>query len=327
MNGNRRTFLLSAAAAALAPTIGVRAETKTYPNQPITVIVPFSPGGNIDVTTRVLTQAMGKQMGATFIIQNRPGAGGLVGFEATARAKPDGYTLFTSGNGTYSITPKIAPGKTVKSADLTGIGMMTITPLVLVVPASGKFKTIADFVAYARANPGKISIGHAGVGTTNHIAILQLQEALGTTFNIVPYKGSSPGLADLVGAQIDAFMDQVATSLPLVASGKLRALAMIGKSQAPELAKVPTTVALGYPNVDMVTAGCMLAPANTPPAIIEALNKALNDALASAEVKERLVALGAETQPMSVQAFNAFLRKEDENAARLIQKGLLQQET
>lgn len=319
---NRRKLLLCAAGAAIAPMVRVQAQPRKYPAQPITVIVPFSPGGNIDITTRIVTKAMAASMGATFIVNNRGGAGGLVGLEFTARAKPDGYTLVTCGNGSYAITPKLAPGKTVSPSDFAPVGMMTETPMVIEVPATSRFKSFAEFVAYARANPGKLSVGHAGVGTTNQVAILQLEQATGAKFIGIPYKGSAPGLADLAGGQIDAFVDQIPSSLPLISSHKILPLAVFGKKRIPRLPHIPATAELGV-DVAAVTAACMLAPAGTPSEIVGALNAALNAALGSAEVKDRLADLGSVAQPMTLHDISAFLKHDDEYAASLIKKGLI----
>jgi len=314
--------MLYAAAAAIAPVAGVKARPKKYPAQPLTIVVPFSPGGNIDITTRIVAKAMAELMGANIIINNRGGAGGLVGLEYTARAKPDGYTLVTCGNGGYAITPKLAPGKTVSPSDFAPIGMLSETPMTLEVPATSKLKTFAEFIDYARANPGKLSIGHAGVGTTNQVAILQLEQAAGVKFISVPYKGSAPGLADLAGGQIDAFADQIPSSLPLISSHKIRPLVVFGKERAPKLPQVPCTTELGV-DVSVVTAACMLAPAGTPSEIIQVLNTALNAALGKAEVKKRLADLGSAPQPMSLQEIATFLKNDDEYAAGLIKKGLI----
>lgn len=302
------------------------AQPKAYPAQPINVVVPYAPGGNLDVVTRIVTGAMGRILNTSFVIDNRAGAGGLIGHEYAMRATPDGYTLVTTANGSYAVSPLLAGKKSFTAAEFTAVGMIGETPMVLEVPAASPYKSYEEFAAAARAKPGRISIGHSGNGTTNHVAVLRLQQALGTTFAIVPYKGSGPGLNDLLGNQVDAFMDQLTSSLPHLNSGRLKPLAVTSRERANELPKVPSLAELGLKDFNVVTASGLLVPAKTPAAVVATLNAALNKALAEPEVQKQLATLGSTAKPMTPQAFAAFLDAEDASAEALAKQGLLKSE-
>jgi len=302
------------------------ASAQSYPSKPITIVVPYAAGGNLDVTTRVVAQAMSKSLGQPLIVDNRAGAGGLIGHGYVAKAEPDGYTLLTTANGSFAFAPKLAPGAHFSPRDFSYVGMMSSTPLVLAVPEGSPFKTFQEFTAYAKANPGKVSIGHPGNGTTNHIAILQLQEALQAAFTIVAYKGSAPALSDLLGSQIDAMVDQLPSSLPSLKTKKLRALAVTTSQPVPDLPNVPTLEEAGLKGFEVITASGLLAPAKTPAAVVETLNAALNRALADPEVNKRLANLGASPKPGTSRQFESFLLQEDEKASRLAEQGLLKAE-
>lgn len=323
------THMLRAALAAFTAAIMVTftpgaGAASAYPDHPVTVIVPYAAGGNLDITTRAVTSAMGPLLKGSLVVDNRPGAGGLIGHEQALRSKADGYTLVTTANGSYAYAPRLVPdGKVFSDKDFAPVGFMAITPLVLEVPASSRFKSYQDFIAYARANPGKISIGHPGNGTTNHIAILQLQQATGAVFNIIPYKGSGPGVNDLLGKQLDAFMDQLPSSLPHLKANTLRPLAVTTGARAHDLPDTATLQELGLKGFDISTTTGLLAPAKTPAAVIAQLNAALNQALEEPEVRKRLAGLGSETRTGTPAQFAAYLKDENAKAAALAGKGLL----
>ncbi|MBF6989154.1 tripartite tricarboxylate transporter substrate binding protein [Cupriavidus sp. IK-TO18] len=302
------------------------AAAEPYPSRPVTVIVPFAAGGNLDVTARTVLSDMSKALGQSFVVDNRVGAGGLIGHEAAARAKPDGYTIVATANGSFAYTPKIIGKPSFTPKDFAPIGMMAVTPLVLEVPVNSRFKSFQELAAFAKANPGKVSIGHAGVGTTNHVAIIQLQAALGTTFTIVPYKGSAPAITDLLGSQLDAVIDQLPSSLPNLKAGKLRALAVTSKMRALDLPQVSTLQEHGLKNFEVVTVSGLMAPAKTPPEILQPLHDALNRALADPAVKQRLQDLGSIASPATAKEFDTLMRDEDARAGMLAKQGLLKAE-
>lgn len=323
MRAIRLLFSVSCVGLFALSSISAQAQDK-YPSKPISVIVPFAPGGNLDVSTRIVTSEMSKILGQTITVDNRAGAGGAIGHQALARSNPDGYTLLTTANGSFAVTPKLRSGsRPFEPKQFAPIGMIGVTPLVIDVQAGGKFKSLNDFLAYAKKNPGKLTVGHAGNGTTNHVAILQLEAAAGIKLNVVPYKGSNPALSDLLGGQIDAVVDQLPSSMPHLRSGKLIALAVTTPKRAPDLPNVPTLAESGLKNFDVSTATGLLAPANTPTQIIEQLNLALNQALKEPEVQKRLLGLGSQPTPMTRAQFAAFLSSEDAKAEELVKRGLL----
>ena len=310
--------------AALAATlVAMGAGAQGYPTKPVRVVVGFAPGGNLDLTARVFAEAMGKELGQPFVVENKAGAGGVVGQEAVARAAPDGYTLVVATSGTTVMSPLLVGGKPpYQLADFACIGLMAVTPLILEVPASGKYRDVASFVADVRANPGQVTIGHSGNGTTNHIAILLLQDAMKLDFNVVPYKGSGPMLVDLVGGQIQSAIDQTSSSLAQVQAGKLRALAVATRKRIPDLPDVPTLDESGAPGFEAVTPSGLLAPAGTPPQIVKVLNAAVNHALADPAIQKKLRSLASEIQPMSPEEYTAYMQKEESRLKALNARGV-----
>ncbi|HEX4331396.1 MAG TPA: tripartite tricarboxylate transporter substrate binding protein [Usitatibacter sp.] len=311
--------------AALAVTlVAMGAGAQAFPAKPVHVVVPFAPGGNLDVTARIFADAMGKELGQTFVVENKPGAGGVLGQEIVAHAAPDGYTLVIATSGTTVVSPLLVGGKPpYQLSDFTCIGLMAVTPLLLEVPAASRYRDVGSFIADVRANPGKVSIGHSGNGTTNHIAILLLQDALKLDFNIVPYKGSGPMLVDLVGGQIQSGMDQTSSSLAQVQGGKLRALAVATRKRIADLPNVPTLDESGAPGFEAVTPSGLLAPAGTPPEVVKILNAAVNHALADTAIQKKLHDLASEIQPMSPAEYTQFMLKEEARLKALNARGVL----
>ena len=280
-----RVLLLVACAAGAA-------FAQSFPSKPVKIVVPFAPGGNLDVTARLVGESMSKQLGQPFVVENRAGAGGAIGSEAVAKAPPDGYTLVAGTTATTIVSPLMVPNPPYGLESFTPVGMMAVTPLILEVPAASAYKDFKAYLAYSKANPGKVTIGHSGNGTTNHIAILQLQDALKVDWIAVPYKGSGPALIDLVGGQIDSMIDQTSSSLPQIQGGKLRALAVGTRSRVADLPNVPTLQEEGVANFEAVTPSGLFVPAGTPPDVIRILAAALNKALEDPGVRRKLAASG-----------------------------------
>lgn len=316
--------IAAAALALLAPAAEPLAQG--YPARPVKIVVPFAPGGNLDVTARLVAESMAKTLGQPFVVENRAGAGGALGSEAVAKSAPDGYTLVAGTTATTIVSPLLIPNAPYNLQSFTPVGLMAVTPLVLEVPAASPLRDFKSYLAHVRANPGKVTIGHSGNGTTNHIAILQLQDALKVQFNIVPYKGSGPALVDLMGGQIDSMVDQTSSSLPQIQGGKLRAIAVLTRARVAELAAVPTMREEGLADFEAVTPSGLLAPAKTPPEVVQALSAALAKALADPAVKKRLVELGSEVRPMSAAEFDRFLRDEETKLKALVKSGVLKGE-
>jgi tripartite-type tricarboxylate transporter receptor subunit TctC len=294
-----------------------------YPARPVKVIVPFAPGGNIDVTTRILAEALHKQLGQPFIVENRAGAGGTLGADIVAKAEPDGYTLLASATGAIIVNPLMMPSTPYRLENFAPVGMAAVTPLVVEVPAASPHKDFASFAAYVHGNPGKVSIGHSGNGTSNHLVILLMQQAMKADFTVVPYKGSGPAIVDLLAGQLDSIVDQLPSSLPNIRAGKFRPLAISSKTRSKDLPDVPTLAESGLKDFDVVTSSGFLAPAKTPAPVIEALNAALNRVLADPAVVKRLADLGSEAKPGSPQQFDEFLKAESARLQPLAKAGVL----
>ncbi len=316
--------IVAGALALLAP--GAESLAQGYPARPVKIVVPFAPGGNLDVTARLVAESMAKTLGQPFVVENRAGAGGALGSEAVAKSAPDGYTLVAGTTATTIVSPLLIPNAPYTLQSFTPVGLMAITPLVLEVPAASPFRDFKSYLAHVRANPGKVTIGHSGNGTTNHIAILQLQDALKVQFNIVAYKGSGPALVDLMGGQIDSMVDQTSSSLPQIQGGKLRAIAVLTRARVADLAAVPTMREEGLADFEAVTPSGLLAPAKTPPEVVQVLSGALARALADPAVKKRLVELGSEVRPLNAAQFDQFLRDEETKLMALVKSGVLKGE-
>ena len=217
-----------------AASMGSAAWAQAYPSRPIRWIIPFAAAGNYDVTSRLVGDAMGRKLGQTVIPDNRPGAGGIVGAEAAANAPADGYTVVMGSFSVLWVSPYLA-GKPPMIPLFAPISLLSTVPMVIVAKEGGRFADMKAVLAEARAKPGTVSIGHAGNGTTNHIAILRLQVNEKVQFNIIPYKGSGPGLTDLLAGQIDLYTDQLTTSLPHIKAGKLKALLVVSPDRIAQL--------------------------------------------------------------------------------------------
>ncbi|HUL56748.1 MAG TPA: tripartite tricarboxylate transporter substrate binding protein [Usitatibacter sp.] len=317
--------LLSRMLGIAASLLACGAFAQAYPSKPVHVVVGFAPGGNLDLTARLFGEALSKELGQPFVIENRAGAGGSIGQEYVAKAAPDGYTLVVGTSGTTIVSPLLIAGGKPPYAlkDFAPIGMLAVAPLVLEVPASSPYKDAASFLANVRANPGKVSIGHSGNGTTNHIAILLLQDAMKLDFNVVAYKGSGPMLVDLVGGQIDSGLDQTSSSLPQVRAGKLRALAVCTRKRLAELPDVPTLDESGASGYEAVTPSGLFAPAGTPPEVVNALNVAIGHALAQPAIQKRIAEMGSEIRPMSPGEFTKFMQDEETRLKALAARGVL----
>ena len=320
------TKTLSALVAALAALLTPLVSMGQLAAKPVVMIVPFAAGGNLDLIARIIAPAMMQHLGRTVVVQNKVGAGGVIGTTEVARAEPDGSTLLVTTPNAIVVTPRMMT--TSYSLDsFTSAGIISSTSLALVVRSDNKrFGSFADLMAYAKANPGKVTMGNSSIGTTNHVAILVLQDVARLDFNIITYKGSGPATIDLLGGQIEAMVDQLSSSYTHVKAGRLRALAVMSNQRDPLLPDVPGSADLGLPALDVSTIAGILAPAGTPAPVVAAINTALNKALAEDNVRKELLTIGSGARPGPAEAFTALLRKEDVIAARLAAAGKLKNE-
>ncbi len=285
----------------------------SYPNRPIRIIVHSSAGALLDVTTRVVAQEMAKDLGQSIIIENRPGADGMLGIRAVKAAAADGYTLLAAANTVAQLPAfKKDPGYDLEK-DFTGIGMMNRAPFLFVGAPSQPSKTLAELISNAKAQPDQLVMAHAGKGTSVHMAAALFFHQTGTKFLDVPYKGAAAALPDVVGGRANVMFDGANSSGPLVRDGKLRAYGITSATRSPAFPDIPTLAEQGMTNYSFYVYLGLLAPANVPKDVVPRLSKALRAALATDSVKERFRNDGAEVGRMNPEEFTRFLK---EDAAR-----------
>jgi tripartite-type tricarboxylate transporter receptor subunit TctC len=323
MKDSRSTFMrlvMMAAAAVFAASV---AHAQTYPTKPVHVIVPFTPGSATDVVARTVAQALSTRMGQVFVVENRPGAGGTIGANLVAKAAPDGYTLLVNSSG-HTVNPSIYPSIPFDTAkDFAGISLLAEQPNILVVAPSKDWKTAADLVKAAKAESGKLTYASAGAGSATHMNAEKFRVSAGIDTMHIPYKGTPEALTDTMNGRVDYFFAPVIAALPMVRDNRVTALAVGSAKRASVLPDVPTTEEAGYPGSAYNFWVGMLAPAGTPTAIVEQLNKEVTATLASPEVKDRLAALGADAAPMPAADFDKMIAQElKDNAALVNQAGI-----
>lgn len=307
---NRR-HLIAAAASVLAFALSAPVQAQDWPQKPIKLIVPFPAGGGTDIIGRVVGNKLADQLKQPVIVENKPGAGGNVGVDIAAKSAPDGYTIVLGQTSNLAINPtlyKSLPYDPVK--DFAPVALLADAPLVLVVAQDSKFRSLGEIIAAGRVKPEALSFGSPGSGTVAHLSGELLQAAAGVKFTHIPYKGSSQALQDLMGGRIDVFMSSVPTALAQIKGGKLRAIAVSSPTRSPALPDVPTMTEAGVKGVELTTWFGMLAPARTDPKIVDRLNRELNLALQSPEVREKLAAEGGGPLGGAAERFATLLKAE-----------------
>jgi len=308
----KRVFVAAVVAAVLAGATAHPARAQDYPNRPITLVVPFAPGGSTSIVARIVADKLSEALGQQIVVENRPGAGGTVGTRGVAKSPPDGYTLLLGYTGTLAIGPTLYPNAGYDPRkDFAPIGMIGNAPNSLVVHPSFPAKSVKELVDYAKANPGKVSYGSAGVGTVSHVAGEYFATAAGVKLIHVPYRGTGPAVADLIGGHIPmAFAPIPATHGP-VSQGQLRGLAVTSAKRSTLVPDLPTIVEAGIPNFEASLHYGLVAPAGTPRPIIDKLNQALRTVVTSDEVKKRLATDGAEPTPGTPEEYAADIDQEE----------------
>ncbi len=305
---NRRTLVSALALAALWPA---GASAQPFPNRPIRLIVPFAAGGAADLFARSLAQGLGAELGQQVVVEVRAGAGGLTGVDAAAKSPPDGYTICLAGAAALSAIPFMVSKMPFDwQKDLALLTLAVRVPEVLVVHPSLGAATFAEFVAYARARPGKINFGSAGAGSITHLGGELVKLAAKLDLVHVPYRGISPAVNDMLGGHIQMLVSDVPFMLPHIRSGAMTALAVTSGMRSEALPEVPTTAELGYPAVNSDNWYGLVAPAGTPPEILDALRKASIAVLQSAELKKQFDSLNAVASPTTPDAFAGFIKAE-----------------
>jgi len=296
------------AAVLLSGTVLGQTAAADYPNRTIKIIAPVQPGGGVDLVARTVAERLGRALGVSIVVDNQSGGGGVVGSLATARAAPDGYTLMIGYVGTHGTNPAVRklPYDAVK--DFTPIAMIAGTPNVLIVPPSIPVSTVAEFVAYVKANPGKLSYGSAGPGTLTHLAMEQLKVAANLDIVHVPYRGIGPAITDILGGQTQALFPGLAAALPHIKAGKMKPLAVTGTTRHPLLPDVPTFDESGYKGFDGVQWYGVVGPANLPALVVKRLNDEIGKLLQSPDLAERLSGEALQPMPMTPDQFGQYMR-------------------
>ena len=305
-----RRIVLAATALLWVATAFAQNEAKDYPSRPIRIIVPTPAGGPVDVMARLLANALPAALGQNVFIENKPGAGNTIGSRQAAAADPDGYTLMVSAASGLIMSPMIVKSAGYDASSFAPIALVAETPQVLVINPQLPFKTVAELVAHAKANPGKLNYSTGGVGTLPHLNAELFKSVSGTNILHVPYKGGGPSLTAVVAGEVQMTFDTVSTSLQLIQDGKLRALAIVGPKRSPELPDIPAMPEIGFPSVSSGAWTALLAPKDTPPAILARLNAATNAALKGDAMKNALSKLGAQPRGGTPQELTEHIQRE-----------------
>jgi tripartite-type tricarboxylate transporter receptor subunit TctC len=319
-----RRHVLGAAAALAAPW-AVRAQG-SFPSRPITVLVPFGPGGIADITARAVAEQMARILGQSVVVENRPSAGSIVASQAVATARPDGHTLLLLSNGnavSVGLFKKL-PYDTEKAfAPVSTLGFFDLG---LFVPANSRFASLRDLVAHAKANPGKLNIGTIAVGSTQHLAAKLFETVAGIDTAVIPYKGSPAVLTALRAGEIDLAFEIVGPMVPQVSAGAVRALAVSSAARNPALPEVPTVQQAGVAGYDVASWNALAAPAGTPADVVDKLNRAAREAVATPAVQEKLGKLGMRLQAGSPTELQALLGSEIRRWGEVIRKAKIEPE-
>lgn len=318
---SRRRWMAAAVASAAALTVapGAVLAQAAFPSKPVTIVVPFSAGGTTDILARLVAQHLSTELGQSVVVENKAGAGGNIGAAHAAKAPADGHTLFMGTVGTHAINaalyPKL-PFDPVK--DFVPLTRVAMVPNLLVAHPSQPFKTVQEMIAYAKANPGKISFGSPGNGSSPHLSGELFKTMAKVDLVHVPYKGSAPAVSDLLGNQIAIMFDNLPSVIPHVRSGKLRAIAVSTAKRSPDLPNVPTIAEAGVPGYEAMSWFGLFAPAATPAPVKAKLHAALLKVLAIPEVKKKIDDQGGEPVSEFPEQFAAFIQKESQKWAKVV---------
>lgn len=312
-----RTRRALVAACALAAASFAHA---AWPERPITLVVPYAPGGSADALARVLAVKMGAKLGTTVIVDNRAGASGTIGAAYVAKAQADGYTMLYDAT-PYSINPHLFPKMPYAANALQPLSLVSLAPNILIVKADSPYKDVKDLIAKAKAQPGKVNFASGGSGTVQRLAAELFRQKLDLDMMHVPYKSGGPAITDVMGGQVDFMFSTVAASSPLVNGGKLRALAISSPKRSPRLPNVPTVAETVIPGYEVYEWNGVFVPAGTPPDIATRLQKAVAESMQDEEVKKRFDDVGAQPIGSSPAQFADYLKKEDAKWGEVVRKG------
>jgi tripartite-type tricarboxylate transporter receptor subunit TctC len=300
--------------------------TENYPTRTVSIIVPFSPGGNTDISARILADALSKRLRGTFIVENRGGAGGMIGGMAAAKATPDGYTLLVGASGPTTISPLLHPESNYDPMHaFTPISLVSIAAIAIVVNPSLPARNVAELIALARAKPGALTVATAGNGTSGHLAAALFQHMAGIQFTSVPFNGGGPAAVAVVAGYVDLLFDQVTSTMNYAQEGKLRALAVTTPQRAAAYPEIPTVAESGLKGYQAETYTGLFAPAGTPKPVIDRLYAATVEALADPDVIKKFANVGTEAKSLSPELFAKYLVQEHERWAAVVKAANISQ--
>ena len=315
----RRQFAGLLAAGLLSPKL---AFADDWPSRPVTIVVPFAPGGATDIVARLLAEELRQRFNQPFIVQNRTGAAGNIGIEAVVRAPPDGYTLLQGTLGSLTTNPHLYKDAKFKvERDLVPISLTFKVDHILIVNPTVPARTVGELVAYAKANPDKLTYGSAGVGSSVQMFAVLLEMRTGIRLRHVPYKGSAPALADVMAGHIDMVMDSVPTSLPHIEAGTTRALAVTSATRNKRLPQVPTMMEAGIPDYDTAAWGSLMAPAGTPGDTVRKLSTAVQEAYRKPQLQKEFADRGVEALASTAEQLSALIRRDTELWGEVVKAG------
>lgn len=307
----------AALALVCATLLPVAAHADKWPDKPIRLVVPYSPGGGADNAARVLSQKLTASLGQSVIVENRPGGSGIIGAQNVAQAPADGYTVLYDAS-TFAVNPALRKMPFDPVKDLVPVSLAITVPNILVVPPNAPYKTVGEFVDYAKKSPGKLSYASYGAGSAAHLIGELLKKEAGIDLLHVPYKGGAPALTDVMGGQVSSYFANAASGLNYVKTGKLRALAVTSSKRMPALPEVPTLAESGFKNFEVLEWNGFFVPKGTPKEVVARLSQEIQAAIKDPETRKRLEALGLDPVGSTPEAFGKFLHSEMERWAALV---------
>jgi tripartite-type tricarboxylate transporter receptor subunit TctC len=300
------------------------ASAQQFPSKPVTMIVPYAPGGNVDISTRILQAGIGDALGQPIVIENRAGAGGTIAGAYVARSTPDGHTLFVGSNGPIMLGPMTMPKPPYQwDQAFAPVSSLAFATNMLLVRSSLPVKSVAELVDFAKKNPGKLTLATSSAASINHFLGELLKLKTGITWTEVHYRGNAPAIAAMVGGHVDVGFQQLTDSLQQIKAGQLRALAVLGPKRAAAIPDVPTIAEAGFPDVQGVTFNGVFAPKATPPAVVDRLSAVIQAALKKESAIEKLAAMGSEARGSTPQEFTKFLQNESNKWIDVMKKANL----
>jgi tripartite-type tricarboxylate transporter receptor subunit TctC len=292
---------------------------ETYPNRPIRLVVPYAPGGVSDITGRIVAQKMTELLGQPMVVENRAGAGGMLGTGAVAKSPPDGYTIVLSSLSAYAIGPKLVKQPLYDPvADFTPIAAVALSPTILTINTALPFQSLKELIAYGKANPGKLSYGSSGIGSVAHISAEMLRASTGIELVHIPYKSAALAYPDMISGNVSMVFDALPSAIQHIKSGKARPLAMMSDRRASLVPEVPTFAEAGYPEATLRLWVGLHGPAGLPAPIVQKLNEIAARAVAAPDVRERFTAVGADAYSVSPREFAEMVRADVERLGKMM---------